>query len=252
LLQKEKEDVLRALSALVEQGSNTDGLMALLAPFEAAGKYEIVYEMATRLHPPGAAQIVLWTQAYHDLKQLQGQSVALAWLQNKIPPKMLNFASMVFYDESRFELLWTLVKDPAPGEEGADMVWLLRAASVVRSGRENNPHWKDVVEHYKNSEETYYDFTGRYLVGLATEEELMALATDPKKVCELSYYIGLKAQAEGRYEDASDWFRASVETGLRNNGEYRWSFATLDRWLRSGKNLKRLSEEEQKKTWEPS
>jgi hypothetical protein len=39
--------------------------------------------------------------------------------------------------------------------------------------------------------------------------------------CEVSYYIGLKAQSEGRCEDASDWYRISVETGLINNGEYR-------------------------------
>lgn len=248
--QKDKDEVIKAFSALIGQGFDNVGLMTLSYPFESSGKHEIAFEMTTRLHANGGAQYIFWAHAYRNLKIYQGDTVALAWLQNLIPAGDRNFAGMAFYDQGRFELLWDVVKDPESGGHGPDFVWLMRAAAVVRSGMEKNPHWNEVVEHYKETNKSYYDVTGRFLVGLAKQDEVLALATDPKKVCELSYYIGLKAQAYGRYEEASDWFRSCIETGLTNNGEYRWSFMTLMRWLRSGKNLSRLAAEEKQKMLE--
>ncbi len=248
--QKDKDEVIKAFSALIGQGFDNIGLMTLSYPFESSGKHEIAFEMTSRLHANGGAQYIFWAHAYRNLKVYRGDTVALAWLQNLIPAGDRNFAGMAFYDQGRFELLWDVVKDPESGGHGPDFVWLMRAAAVVRSGMEKNPHWNEVVEHYKETNKSYYDVTGRFLVGLAKQDEVLALATDPKKVCELSYYIGLKAQAYGRYEEASDWFRSCIETGLTNNGEYRWSFMTLMRWLRSGKNLSRLAAEEKQKMLE--
>jgi len=94
----------------------------------------------------------------------------------------------------------------------------------------------------KGGNGTYHMLT-RFLTGLATEKEVLALATDPKKRCEIAYYIGLRAQGEGRYADASDWYRVSIETGLIQNGEYRWAHNTLSKWQSAGKSLARLADE---------
>ena len=90
--------------------------------------------------------------------------------------------------------------------------------------------------------EEHYGILGKYLLGMETEEGLLELATDDKRRCEYAYFIGFKAQAEGRYEDASDWYRIATETGLIPNGEYRWARRALMKWKDSGKSLENLVE----------
>ncbi|HDN27827.1 MAG TPA: hypothetical protein ENG03_12200 [Thioploca sp.] len=62
--------------------------------------------------------------------------------------------------------------------------------------------------------------------------------THKKAECEVAYYIGLQAQTEGRYFEASNWYRIAVETGLIKNGEYRWAYDQLTRWRGDNKSLR--------------
>jgi lipoprotein NlpI len=80
-------------------------------------------------------------------------------------------------------------------------------------------------------------------VGLASEEELLAQAKSTQQRCENAYYLGLRAESEGRLEDASDWYRISVESGLTNMGEYRWAHNQLYIWAGKGMSLSRLAAE---------
>lgn len=68
-------------------------------------------------------------------------------------------------------------------------------------------------------------------------------ATDPKKRCEIAYYVGLRAQAERRYADASDWYRVTLETGQERNGNTAGRFPHSNRWEQAGKSLARLAAE---------
>ena len=63
---------------------------------------------------------------------------------------------------------------------------------------------------------------------------------DAKKRIEASYYLGLYAQTEGRYEDASGWYRVAVKTRLSREGEYRWVSNQLWLWRDGGKTLVRI------------
>lgn len=66
----------------------------------------------------------------------------------------------------------------------------------------------------------------------------------PDSRCEASYYLGLRAQSEGRLRDASDWYRISIESGLQNMGEYRWAYNQLYLWEGEGKSLERIAAEQ--------
>jgi hypothetical protein len=55
---------------------------------------------------------------------------------------------------------------------------------------------------------------------------MLALATTIHRKCEISFYLGVRARAEGRFADAVDWFRVAVETAQRD-GEYYWAVREL-------------------------
>ncbi len=262
-----KERPLAAFSALISQGFNPFELANLARPIAEKGKYELAFEMASRLRYNGLGNVELLVYAYRCLEAWKGREEALAWLGSKIPPQMLNAASMIFYRDGESELLWDLIPNPEQGSH-ADFVWLLRAAASARAGSDKDPHREELLKYYGGGSgndgvlarlwsragqlvadkagpkkpQGHYHQLGRFLVGLATEEEVLALATDPKKRCEIAYYVGLKAQGEKRFSDASDWYRVVIETGLDKNGEYRWAYDTLYKWSESGKCLSRLAE----------
>ena len=49
-------------------------------------------------------------------------------------------------------------------------------------------------------------------------------------ISEFSYYPGIKALSENKFNDAADWFRVDLDTGEIKNSEYRWAYDRLDIW----------------------
>ncbi len=78
---------------------------------------------------------------------------------------------------------------------------------------------------------------GRYLLGLTSEEEVLALAKQPDEQQELPFFLALKAQAERRHEDAATWYSAAIEQGLHREREFGWSYSQLWEWRRLGLSL---------------
>ena len=85
----------------------------------------------------------------------------------------------------------------------------------------------------------HYHQYGRFLLGHIPFERLLSLAKAPDKMIEIAYYVGLRAQSEGRLEEASDWYRVAFSLGNIKEAEYRWSFDQLNRWRNAGKYLPR-------------
>ena len=158
------------------------------------------------------------------------------------------------------ELLWDLV-GATPSGQGADFVWLMRAALAKRQGLANDPNREALERYYKgsyydqagryllgilpdalkryfkNAQGSQYDQIGRYLLGMSPEDKLLALAITPKLRCEIAFYAGLRAESEHRFRNASDWYRVALETGQSNNGEWRWAYDQLYRWYSGGRSL---------------
>lgn len=233
-----KERGLAAFGALLRQNFGHFELQQLAYPLGKAGKNELAFGMVSQLRWPGLGQAEFWIDAYRHLKAWRGKEVALEWLRKQIPLAMLPATSMIMYENDRYELLWDLF-DAAQGRDD-DFTWLMRASAAVKQAPDGKQRTL-LREHYATPTGNHYHAAGRFLSGLITEGDLLGLALDPKRRCELAYYVGLRAQGEGRYAEASDWYRVSVETGLANNGEYRWAHATLARWQSEGKSLARLA-----------
>ena len=178
--------------------------------------------------------------AYSSLRQIKGAE-ALAWLKETVPRGMLMPLSQWAWLRRHYSLVWDVVPDPKVQSEDADAVWLCRAAATLLDGGETHKQWPRLIEHYKEGAKRHYHGLGRYLVGLADEATVLKLATGKRQACEVACFIGLKAQAEGRYVDAATWYRLALEIGADNMAEYRWAFSQLDAWQRQGRSLEWLA-----------
>ena len=79
-------------------------------------------------------------------------------------------------------------------------------------------------------------------VGLEDQAQVLSLVTQPNRLCEVAYYVGLKAEAEGRIEDAIAWYRVVLDTGLMQEGEYRWALDALWSWASRARSIASLGE----------
>src|SRR5207249_7625252 len=129
----------------------------------------------------------------------------LKWLQKAVPSNQIDVAAYQAFADGEFDVLWDLVRQPNQ-IDASGFLWLLRAAAAVKLGLQNTPRWEGLMSYYRQPGPSYYHVIGRHLLGLASEKEVLVLATDASRRCEISFYLGAKAQAEGRYEDASDWY----------------------------------------------
>jgi hypothetical protein len=208
-----------------------------------AGNPELAFEIQSRQHAPGLKNLLYQAKAYKFLKEAKGKEAALAWFGQQIPDSMRTAVCMFVLEDQTHEILWELAPATLEGDHGA-YYWLVRAAAFVLDGGGNPEHGRLLNEHFASAMPGHYHTIGRYLLGKASEAELLAEAADQKKSNEIYYFIGLKAKAEGRYRDAADWFWLTMEMGTMNNGETRWALDQLFVWMGKGKSLRLLAEED--------
>lgn len=231
-----------AFSALIEAGVSPFDLRELVPPVRKAGHHELAFNMASRLNGSGLAGLEFKLRAYKSLSAWRGETVALEWLRKQLPPQALNMSSVIAYTESYFDLLWDLIPQPELGEY-ADAVWLYRAAALLQQPGEHKLRREAVLAYLASSGGSFYDALSAHLLGQKSETEVLALATDANKRCEVAYFLGVRAMSENRFHDASDWFRVAAETGLIRMGEYRWAGNQLRAWDRKGKSLSLLQDQ---------
>jgi len=210
-----------------------------------AGNPQLAFEIQSRQRAPGLKNLLYQAKAYKFLKDAKGKDAALGWLGQQIPDSMRAPLCMFAIEDKTHELLWELAPAKLEGDNGA-YYWLARAAAFVLDGGENQEHGRLLNERFANAGPGHYHTIGRYLLGKASEAEVLAEAVDQKKSNEIYYFVGLKAKTEGRYCDAADWFWLTMEMGTMNNGETRWALDQLYVWMGKGKSLKILAEEDRR------
>jgi len=235
-------DGAAAFAALLALNVDRYDLQGLASAAAKAGQYDLAFEVVSRLPWQTMEEMVFLTDAYRYLKASKSKETALDWARKTVPRGRLNEFSLPIFWSGANELLWDLVENPEKGPE-SDRVWLMRAAAAARRGPEGDPHRDALLQYYGSPGPRYYHQIGRFLLGLATEHEVLAVATDPRRRCEVAFYIGLRAKGEGRYADASDWFRVAIETGQERVAEYTFAYNTITDWQAEGKSLSLLAAE---------
>jgi hypothetical protein len=82
---------------------------------------------------------------------------------------------------------------------------------------------------------------GQHVMGLTPASDVHRVAGNPERRCEMAYYVGVRALAEGRSHDAADWFLAALATGQTRDGELIWAQQQLAKWANQGKSLRLLT-----------
>lgn len=215
----------QALQAMMKAGlRGVSTVGALARPFADQGHPDQAFAIQSQLQVSGLQKYDVWIMAYVYLKAWRGEADALEWLKRKVPEDQRAIFTMFAFQEGCDELLWTLA--PAVVEEQHQPYqWLMQAAALARNP--SLPHRVDFKTDLEVNRSNYYLKIARFLAGLVPESEAIEAARGKKARCEAYYFIGLKAETEGRFRDAADWYSLSAETGAVSNGEYRWSMKRL-------------------------
>lgn len=148
--------------------------------------------------------------------------------------------AMMLYEDGQYDDVWNMFPHFPPGPD-EDFSWLMRAAAYLRSGSHDPVKRQALIDFFSQPGGTYYREAGRYLMGLVPLDDALKLMTTPKRICELGYYFGIKAMAEGDYRTASDWFHVSALTGSTHDGEFRWFYTMLSHWQSKDMSLDALA-----------
>ncbi len=231
------EEVLQAFEALERSGLPARGLSYLWSPFELEGRHELAFRMSSGLRTAQSiAGVEFLTASYQMLKQLKGEAQALDWIRGRLPKALRNRASAVFFDRGEDGLLWDAIDPPAP-----EWVWLVRALAEVRRGRGDGARRAMLADHFGTPRPGQAEVLGNFLLGKASEQDVWQRAIDARTRAEGAYAVGLRRLCEGRYREASDWFRVTQELAHENMGEYRWATSQLREWRERQQTLDRIA-----------
>jgi hypothetical protein len=235
-------DGLRAFTAMKKAGLGVTELGQLAASVGGEGNHELAFEMKSRLTPPGLQRLEVLMEAYGHLKKWKSEEAAVAWVRAQVPKQLLQPLSMFAFRAKSLPVLWDVIPSPEGTSEHEDYVWLMRAALSTRLHDADAAHQEALRKRFETDRPSFYHQAGRYLLGLTSESAVLAAASTPKSRQEVTYFLGLKAQADGRFADATTWYRATVETSTPRQGEYRWAYDDLYRFRSAGVSLARLKE----------
>lgn len=237
-------EALLAVDALLGTSIDPFSLSQLAHAVASHGRPQLAFEILSRLRYPGPAQLELSVAAYQQRRKASDEATARAWLEHAVTPELREALAKTALRTKAYELAWTLVPSPTGHSLDADLVWLSRAVATLASDALPAASQTALKQRLQNTEGTHYHRLARYLLGLEDESAVLGLAgRDPRRACEIAYYVGRKAELDQRLDDASDWYRAAVETGATAQGEHRLALEQLAAWHRAGKTLARLAAE---------
>jgi hypothetical protein len=207
---------------------------------DLSGRHDLAFALEEPLAAPGMENLEFLMRSYHFLEQAKTHDDAVSWLKPRVPPPLLEPLSQFAFGAKADDLLWEIVPTPAAErtDDASDDVWQFRAAALARGSSQSRR--SEVTDHYRRPVGGRYDVLARYLLGMVDERRVLAVANQPHDACEVAYWLGFRAQLDGRYGDASQWYRMAVESGLDRVWEYRQSYDQLYDWQSSAKALSLL------------
>jgi tetratricopeptide (TPR) repeat protein len=191
-------------------------LRELVVSAHRAGRYRLAFDLGSQLSAPGIGGMELALVSYLSLKQLpQEPRQSLAWLRGRVPPDIANRISQLAHRRGAPEVIWSDVVNP-DGQYG-DYLWLMRAAELKLTPEASRQ--AILAKRLQPARDDFHWTLARHLAGLAREDDVFRLANTIHRRCTTAYFMGLKAEAEGRRTDAVAWYRAVLETGI-NSSEF--------------------------------
>jgi hypothetical protein len=208
--------------------------------FGKAGRFDEAVLVGERIPIMGGYQLDRLIELYGYAKKIKGQEAAIAWLNGKLPAGSRNPISLRALSARKYELLWDVIGTPDPNDK-PEWVWLARATASAWMGPDGDAHRAELVSHYSRPSGERHHVIGRYLLGLASEEEFLQAAAQTRERSETAFYLGVRAQSEKRYRDACDWYRVAAESG-KGSIHGQLAVGTLEDWVGLGQGLWKIDQ----------
>jgi tetratricopeptide (TPR) repeat protein len=231
------ESAMDAFEALWQAQVPPECLEGIAEAVQGDHRLRLAFDMLSRMELGDHYKVYIAAHAYRLTEALDGQPKALVWLFDRLTTaERTTLLPVMAYMQDADRLLWTAVPEPRGSGSEADYTWLLRAAAATR-GKVGPERQRALEAHYRGTGATRYHTIGRYLFGQADLRDVLLLGSSPRRATEVAYFVGLKAQAEGRCRDASDWYRVTLELGQARSAEFTWARWALERWREAGRYL---------------
>lgn len=230
---KPKAEALNALSYFIQANISYNKVRRIPQLLIKKKHYERGFEIAKVIARENSEKMYNAIRYFEDYKKWKGEKAALAWVRKAIPENRRNVSSQYIFQEKQYELLWSLVTQP----KKRVFPWQLRAAASLQYKGLKKKDRKELTQYFKKADNSY-NLAGKYLLGIVTQKEFVRrchsksqrYATSPSVLGACAFYVGLKAETEGRLKEASDWYRVSMETNSYVAPEYHWAVLKLEIW----------------------
>jgi len=227
-----------AAESLLAVGRVPDEALSQIAAAAAdSGAWALAFEVESRAQFGPGRRIEQLVSLCRYLTGARGEEQAIAWLAPRL--KGVRPAGLAELERRAFaagadRLLWSVRPDST-----AEYPWLLRAAAALRRGDHGGEHARDLAWHFAAPDRSHDRTLGRFLLGLEDESSVANLGETADERCVSCYFLGFKAQSEGRTRAAAEWFTRCLGTRAADRAEYGWAWEQLDAWRRLGVGMGR-------------
>jgi len=160
----------------------------------------------------------LSTMAFTFLQKSENETIALKWMQEKVPPQFFTPLAMFAFQNGAYTLLWKLIPQDPQGI-GSEYVWLTRAAAMPAQRSISPAENRLLIQHYaKNDNDALFQI-GKALIGITDTQKLLNKRINVRELCDLSYFLGAREEHLGDQTAAARWYHMALETGLNKASE---------------------------------
>ncbi len=180
--------------------------------------------MFGRLLESGPADPIALVRAASLKRDVEGEAAAVRWLRAHLQAEDVYSVARVLYEQQQHALLWSALPEELAAL--ADGVWLLRAADAMRSAEERASRGEALARHFAAPQGSEPYLLGRYVAALSDEASIRGVTGRTRA----AWALGVRAESEGRRDDAVAWFQVASAGGDLKEVERRFADEALKAW----------------------
>jgi tetratricopeptide (TPR) repeat protein len=239
---KPTEDARKAFEPFLKANFNPWILKAIACAPAKTGRDDTAFALLSDLtkSKPGIGTTPLDPKLdlYRFMVKSRGEKAALEWIRSVINENDRDQVLEAAFNQRFFNLFWQTTPDAA---HTSAQTWLLEAASVVLDPETGRSHRDSVAGHFREATGPTGEY-GRYLLNGGDETPVVTAGATRLDRGDAAYVLGLRALAEGRYADASDWFHVCVLSERPSAFSREGATTVLKRWLEDAHPMKTMAE----------
>ncbi len=220
--------VRAAADAMVQGGLDVGAVEMLAVELEHFGHPAHALAAHEALSAPGLRGMALLAVRHRLVAAARSPREADRWLEATVPPQGRGPVAMFAFGEGEDALVWSAADSAETDADGTAYLWLLRAGTLLRAP--SDPARRAHVEAAVANPTEPYHHMARYLLGLASSEQMLSLATADDRRAEVAFWMAFRAHCEGRLDEAAEWYRFVARRGPESEGEVGWALRPLRRW----------------------